>query len=55
MPLFAALRGLHLAALMMLFGSAALLLRLRRSTPELGIENRGLRRARLARGSHRAW
>jgi putative copper resistance protein D len=46
--LFAAIRALHLAGLMLLFGSAVLLLRLRRGAPELAIESGGLRRARLA-------
>ena len=37
-----------LGLLMLLFGSAVLLLRLRRGAPELAIESGGLRRARLA-------
>jgi putative copper export protein len=46
--LFAAVRGLHLAGLMLLLGSALLLLRLRRTVPELGLESGALRRWRLA-------
>ena len=44
---FAAVRALHLFSLMLLFGSAALLLRLRRHVPELAMEGGTLRRARL--------
>jgi putative copper resistance protein D len=46
--LFAAVRALHLASLMILFGSALLLARLGAVVPELAIESRGLRQARLA-------
>ncbi len=45
---FAAVRGLHMISLMMLFGSAALLLRLRTRVPELAIESGALRHFRLA-------
>jgi putative copper resistance protein D len=45
---FALVRALHLASLMILFGSAVLLLRLRARVPELALESRGLRRLRLA-------
>ena len=45
---FALVRALHLASLMMLFGSAVLLARLRIRIPELAIESSGLRRLRLA-------
>ena len=44
---FAAVRALHLASLMLLFGSAVLLSRLRVRVPELGIESSALRRLRL--------
>ena len=46
--LYAAVRGLHLASLMVLFGSALLLLRLRRAVPELALESTHLRRVRFA-------
>jgi putative copper resistance protein D len=48
MALFAGVRALHLASIMILFGSALLLDRLRRLVPELAIESRGLRHTRLA-------
>ncbi len=46
--LYAAVRGLHLAGLMVCFGSAVLLLRLNRAVPELGLESTALHRFRLA-------
>lgn len=45
---FACVRGLHLAGLMLLFGSAVLLLRLKARAPDLAVENAGLHRVRLA-------
>lgn len=45
--LFALVRGLHLASLMLLLGSALLLARFGARVPELAIENAGLRRTRL--------
>ena len=44
---FALVRALHLASLMLLFGSAALLAHLRVRVPELAMESGGLRRLRL--------
>src|SRR6478752_3011420 len=48
---YAAVRGLHLAGLMVCFGSAVLLLRLNRAVPELGLESTALHRFRLAAAS----
>jgi putative copper resistance protein D len=46
--LFAGVRAVHLASLMILFGSALLLARLGARVPELAMESRGLRHTRLA-------
>lgn len=46
--LFAGVRGLHLASLMLLFGSALLLRRFEARVPELAMQSGGLRRTRWA-------